>query len=138
VPKKTVETPFPGGYLLLDLLRSGKDGHGAVACGPDTVIIGGEGLAGEVLTQARSKGAKTVTFIFRNQPDPATVKALEEAGAHVMSAAVTRLSGDGESLTGVEINNTATGENHSTAGADIDFFSGSFSRTGLHPTGRRR
>jgi formate dehydrogenase beta subunit len=108
--EKTVETPFPGGYLLLDLLRSGKDGHGAVACGPDTVIIGGEGLAGEVLTQARSKGAKTVTFIFRNQPDPATVKALEEAGAHVMSAAVTRLSGDGESLTGVEINNTATGE----------------------------
>jgi formate dehydrogenase beta subunit len=76
--EKTVETPFPGGYLLLDLLRSGKDGHGAVACGPDTVIIGGEGLAGEVLTQARSKGAKTVTFIFRNQPDPATVKALKK------------------------------------------------------------
>ena len=108
--EKTVEAPFPGGCLLLDLLRSGKDGHGTVACGSDTVIIGGEGLAGEALIKARSLGAGTVTFIFRNQPDESTAKALGDAGARVVSAGVLRLFGDGESLTGVEMRDEGTGE----------------------------
>ncbi len=109
--EKVVETTMPGGLLLLDLLRSGKDGHETLSCESETVIVGGEGLAGETLAKAQSLGAKTVTFIFRDGPDDATVSALTEAGADVHSnAGVTRLFGNGESLTAIEVIDAATGE----------------------------
>ena len=108
--EKVVEAPLPGGYLLLDLLRSGKDGHGTVSCGSDTVIVGGEGLAGETLAKALSLGAKTVTFIYRELPDAATVAALAEAEALVVSGGVIGLFGEGESLSAIEVLDAATGE----------------------------
>jgi NADPH-dependent glutamate synthase beta subunit-like oxidoreductase/NAD-dependent dihydropyrimidine dehydrogenase PreA subunit len=108
--EKVVETPLPGGCLLLDLLRSGKDGHEKVSCGADTVIVGGKGLAGEALAKARSLGAGTVTFIFRDLPDETAVAALVDAGARVISGAVIRLLGEGDALSAVEALNPATGE----------------------------
>ncbi len=102
--EKVVEAPLPGGCLLLDLLRSGKGEHGTVSCGSDTVIVGGYELAGESLTHARSLGAKTVTFIFRDNLDASSAAVLIQAGANVVAhACVTRLFGDGESLTGIEV-----------------------------------
>ncbi|BBO69228.1 hypothetical protein DSCA_31580 [Desulfosarcina alkanivorans] len=124
--EKTVEAPLPGGFLLLDLLRSGQDGHGTVACGDDTVIFGGEGLAGDALTKARSLGARTITFIFRTMPDDATVAALEDAGARVVSGAVTRLSGDGEALTGIEVLDAATGDSFPLPAQTLVFSAGRF------------
>jgi len=125
--EKMVETPLPGGCLLLDLLRSGKDGHGVVSCGSDTVIIGGEGLAGETLIKARSLGARTVTFIFRDRPDEATVSALTEAGGEVFSGAgVTRLFGDGEMLTGIEVLSVDTGETRLIDARTLVFSAGRF------------
>ena len=125
--EKTVEAPLPGGCLLLDLLRSGKKGHGTVSCGSHTVIVGGEGLAGEALAQARSLGAETVTFIFRDSLDNATVSALTEAGANVLlRAGVTRLFGDGESLSGLEVLNVDTGETRLLEAQTLVFSSGRF------------
>ncbi len=125
--EKVVDTPLPGGCLLLDLLRSGKEGHGAVSCGSDTVIIGGEGLAGETLTQARSLGAGTVTFIFWELPDEATVSALADAGAQVVSASgVLKLFGEGESLTGIEVMDVSTGETSQLPVQTLVFSAGRF------------
>lgn len=125
--ENVVEAPLPGGCLLLDLLRSGKDEHGAVSCGSDTVIVGGQGLAGETLAQARSLGAQTVTFIFRDSPGESTVAALTEAGAEVLSSAgVTRLFGDGESLTGLEVLDVDTGEMRLLEAQTLAFSSGRF------------
>jgi RnfABCDGE-type electron transport complex B subunit len=108
--EKVVESPLPGGCLLLDLLRSAKEGHATMSCGSDTVIVGGAGLAGETLVKARSLGAGTVTFIFGELPDETAVAGLVEAGARVVSGAVIRLFGEGEALTAVEALNPATGE----------------------------
>ena len=102
--EKVVETTLPGSFLLLDLLRSGRDGHGTVACGTATVIVGGEDLAGEAMAKAKETGAEAVTFIFRESPDDATVAALTEAGATVIvGAGITRMFGSGESLTQIEV-----------------------------------
>ena len=125
--EKTVEAPLPGGCLLLDLLRSGKKEHGTVSCGSHTVIVGGEGLAGEALVKARSLGAETVTFIFRDDPGNATVSALTQAGATVfLRAGVTRLFGDGESLTGFEVLNMDTGETRLLEAQTLVFSAGRF------------
>ncbi|MEE4112758.1 MAG: FAD-dependent oxidoreductase, partial [Desulfobacteraceae bacterium] len=125
--EKTVEAPLPGGCLLLDLLRSGKNGHGAVSCGRHTVIFGGDGLAGEALVQARSLGAETVTFIFRDSLDNATASALTDAGANViLRAGVTRLFGDGESLTELDVLNVDTGETRLLEAQSLVFSSGRF------------
>jgi NADPH-dependent glutamate synthase beta subunit-like oxidoreductase len=91
------------------------------------VIVGGEGLAGEALAKARSLGAETVTFIFRDSPDNAAVSALTEAGATVISnAGVTHLFGDGESLTGVDVLNVDTGETRRIDAQTLVFSSGRF------------
>jgi len=125
--EKTVEAPLPGGCLLLDLLRSGKKEHGTVSCKSHTVIVGGEGLAGEALTKARSLGAETVTFIFRDSPGNAVVSALTEAGANVLlRAGVTRLFGDGDSLTGLEVLNVDTGETRLLEAHTLVFSAGRF------------
>lgn len=125
--EKAVETPLPGGCLLLDLLRSGKDGHGTVSCGSDTVIVGGGGLAGESLAKSRSLGAGNVTFVFQDSPDEATVSALTEAGAVVLSGTgVTRLFGDGEALTGLEVLDVDTGETRLLEVQTLVFSSGRF------------
>jgi NADPH-dependent glutamate synthase beta subunit-like oxidoreductase len=124
--EKTVEAPLPGGCLLLDLLRSGKDGHGEVSCIADTVVIGGEGLAGETLAKARSLGASTVTFVFREAPDEAAATALADAGARVVYGGVMRLFGDGESLTGIEVLDASTGETIQLPAQTLFFSAGRF------------
>jgi formate dehydrogenase beta subunit len=125
--EKTLEAPLPGGCLLLDLLRSGKKGHETVSCGRDTVIVGGEALAGEALAKARSLGAETVTFIFRDSPDKAMLSALTEAGANVIApAAVSRLTGAGESLTGLDVLNVDTGETRLLEAQTLVFSAGRF------------
>ena len=124
--EKKTETPVPGCLLLLDLLRSGRDGHDTVACDADTIVLGGEGLAAETLVKAKQAGAENVTFLFRNSPDEAAVAALTEAGARVITGVgVTRLIGRGESLTGVEILN-ADGETDWLAAATLIISAGRF------------
>jgi formate dehydrogenase (NADP+) beta subunit len=125
--EKALEAPLPGGCLLLDLLRSGKDGHVAVSCGSDTVIVGGEGLAGEALAKARSLGAKTITFVFRELPDQAVVSTLTDAGARVVAAgSIVRLFGEGESLAGVEVLDTISGETFPLPAQTLVFSAGRF------------
>ncbi len=123
---QAVETPFPGGGLLLDLIRSGRQGHATVTCGPQTVIVGGESLAGEALAQARAFGAQQVTFLFHELPDATTVGALVDAGAQVVAGAVIKLFGDGESLAAVEVLNPATGETGRMTAQSLFFSAGRF------------
>lgn len=124
--EKAVETPLPGGYLLLDLLRSGKEGFGTIACGTDTVVIGGQGLAGETVVQARSLGAGTVTFIFRDPVAEAVAAALAEAGAQVVVGGLIGLFGQGESLCAVDVLDPRTGQTRHLAAQTLVFSAGRF------------
>ena len=88
--------------------------------------MGGEGLAGETLAKAKETGAETVTFIFQESPDNATVAALTEAGAEVITGAgITRLVGSGESLKGIDILD-AEGATRSIAAKTLVFSAGRF------------
>jgi NADPH-dependent glutamate synthase beta subunit-like oxidoreductase len=124
--EKYTESPFPGGLLLLDLLRSGKAGHEEIVCPKDIVVVGGEALAGETLSKARDLGAETITFVLRDQPDPDVVKALIDAGARVVTGGVMRLVGAADSLTGVEVFDGSTGETETLTAQSIVFSAGRF------------
>jgi NADPH-dependent glutamate synthase beta subunit-like oxidoreductase/NAD-dependent dihydropyrimidine dehydrogenase PreA subunit len=125
--EKAVETPLPGGYLLLDLLRSGKDGHGTVSCGANTVIVGGENLAGESLAKARSLGAQNVTFIFRDHPGESAVTALVEDGAQVLTGVgIIRLLGEADTLNAIEVLDTTTNEISQLPAQTLVFSAGRF------------
>ena len=125
--EKVVEAPLPGACLLLDLLRSGKNGHETLTCGAHTVIVGGEGLAGESLAKAQRLGAQSVTFIFRHNLDETTASALTEAGATVLSnAGVSRLFGDSASLTGIEVIDLNNGAMQLLDAQTLVFSSGRF------------
>ncbi len=133
--EKVIESPIPGGYLLLDMLRSGRDGHEALSCGQEVVIVGGEALAGQALIQARDLGAQAVTFIFREAPDKTVVAALAEAGARVIpGGGVLRLFGDGASLTDIEVLDTLTGETCRLAAQSVVFSAGRFPELVFIPT----
>ncbi len=109
--EKAVESPIPGAYLLLDLLRSGENGHETVECGTDAVILGGEGLAEKTLAKAQSLGAKNITFIFHDHPGETAASALEASGATVLTGVgITRFYGDGDALESIDLMNAATGE----------------------------
>jgi RnfABCDGE-type electron transport complex B subunit len=125
--EKAVEAPLPGGCLLLDLLRSGQQGHETVSCGTDTVIVGGQGLAGEALAKARSLGAENVTFVFSEPPDAGVVEALIAANARVVSgSSVVRLFGQAESLSGIEVMEAATGDTARLTAQSLIFSAGRF------------
>jgi NADPH-dependent glutamate synthase beta subunit-like oxidoreductase len=125
--EKDVETPLPGCFLLLDLLRSGRDGHPTVACEGETVILGGETLALQVLEKARETGAERLAFIFREEPDETTAAALAEAGARVLTGVgVTRLFGENETLTGVEIRDETDGQIQLLDARTLAFSAGRF------------
>ena len=124
--EKVVESPIPGGYLLLDVLRSGKAGHASVACQGDTVIIGGEGLAAQSLAKARELGAGSVTFIFRESVDATIVAELTDGGAQVFNGGVLRLFGEGDALTGIEVLDEAGGETTQLSAHTLIFSAGRF------------
>ncbi|MDL2269696.1 RnfABCDGE type electron transport complex subunit B [Desulfosarcina sp. OttesenSCG-928-A07] len=125
--EKFVETPIPGSFLLLDVFRSGKPGHGTVNCGSNTVIVGGDTVAKEALEKVKALGAKTVTFILNGMPDPTVVSALTKAGATVLVGhGVIRLSGDGKALSAVDVLDTATGHVATLPAQTLVFAAGRF------------
>jgi NADPH-dependent glutamate synthase beta subunit-like oxidoreductase len=91
------------------------------------VILGGETLAAQVLEKAREAGAERLTFIFRKAPDAATAAVLSEAGARVLTGVgVTRLFGEGEALTGIEVRGEADGQVQMLDARTLVFSAGRF------------
>lgn len=124
--EKTAESPLPGAYLLLDLLRSVSEGDGAIACGSDTVVVGGQRLAGETVARARSLGAKTVTFIFDAAVDEAMVSAVADTGAQVVIGSLVGAFGQGESLSAVQLIEQTTGAIRQLPAQTLVFSAGRF------------
>lgn len=100
-----VEKTLPGSALLIDFLRSARQGSAAV--GPEVVIVGGGRLAAEAATQCRRAGAASVTVLLREPLATAplsaeAVKALDSEGVRVIfNAGVIRIAGEDDRLSAV-------------------------------------
>ena len=56
---------IPGVSILLDVIKSGRDGKGGFSCKTDVVIAGGGELAFEAARICRKLGAKKINILFR-------------------------------------------------------------------------
>jgi len=101
---KGVESPVPGTYLLVDLLRNPEE----IDCHENVVITGGGKPALDAVRILKEKGAKKITVLFREtwEESPITdkdVKALGDEGLTIQfGAAVTRFFGEGDKLSEIE------------------------------------
>ncbi len=112
----TVSSVFPGGYLMIDLLRSDVQKQERIPCDGDVVIIGGGPMAPRAVKVCREQGAESITVVVRREAtsdpfDTAALASMEADGAKVVYASgVTRLLGEGEVLQAVELTHLGTGE----------------------------
>lgn len=124
----TTERPIPGTFLLLDLIKAESD----FSCGADAVILGGGTLALEAARICRKRGAKTITLLFRENPEnsPLTDEDIDTLGddhIHVIfNAATLRILGQGNSLSGLAYVDNGSPEEKIIPADTLVFSSGRF------------
>lgn len=109
-----VEAPVPGTYLLIDLLKSGQKGHGTVNAHGKVVLTGGVDLAHHAVKKLKDMGISDITIILREDRDAPSVAALQkqlpEDVTVMTNTGITRLFGDGTTLTRLECSDLGSGE----------------------------
>ncbi|MBF0376628.1 MAG: FAD-dependent oxidoreductase [Desulfamplus sp.] len=106
---------FPGGYLMIDLLRNDVQKSKRVPCGRDVVIVGGGALSAEAVKVCRELGSENITVVSRKPEelkpfDDKTLNVMKNNGATVVyESGVTKLIGQNDKLSKIEYTNIATG-----------------------------
>ncbi len=112
----TVSSVFPGGYLMIDLLRNEVQKSQRIPCDGDVVIVGGGIMAPRAVKVCHEQGAESITVVVRHDEKASGFNAgdladMESHGATIVYASgVTRLEGTGQMLQSVEITDLGTGE----------------------------
>jgi NADPH-dependent glutamate synthase beta subunit-like oxidoreductase len=103
-----IESPIPGTYMLVDLIRFGTQSSGSIPVGSDVVIVGGGSLALDAAKVCKGLDAKTITVLFREtwENSPISDAEVEKRGLTdlnvIYNAAINRLVGEAERLDQVE------------------------------------
>jgi NADPH-dependent glutamate synthase beta subunit-like oxidoreductase len=103
-----IESPIPGTYILVDLIRFGARQTGALSMGSDVVIAGGGKLALDAAKICKELGATTITVLFREswQNSPVSDAEVQKRGLTgvnvIYNAAINRLLGEADRLEQVE------------------------------------
>ncbi|MBF0203166.1 MAG: RnfABCDGE type electron transport complex subunit B, partial [Desulfamplus sp.] len=106
---------FPGGYLMIDLLRNDIQKSKRIPCGKDVVIVGGGALASEAVKVCREIGADSITVISRKSKDMSpfdenSLASMNSNGANIIyESGLTKLMGENDKLTRIEYTDLATG-----------------------------
>jgi NADPH-dependent glutamate synthase beta subunit-like oxidoreductase len=106
---ETFETPIPGTYLLLDVLRAAgaPQDDRQISCGKHTIIAGCGKSAIDAAHRCREMGAERVTVAFRESAENlglgARVDDLQSKNIHILfNIGISRLFGDQNRLTAIE------------------------------------
>ncbi len=113
-----IETPLPGTYLLIDLIRADSKRANRLPVQDEVAIVGGQNVALRAARICKDLGVKKVTVLFREKQadSPVDVEAIEalmadEDGIEIVyQAAITKLYGQGSELTGLEYTDEVSGE----------------------------
>ena len=103
-----IESPIPGTYMLVDLMRFGTLPPGSIPVESDAVIVGGGSLALDAAKVCKELGAKAITVLFRETREncPISDEEVEKSGLAglnvIYNAAINRLVGEAERLDQVE------------------------------------
>ncbi len=125
-------TVFPGGYLLIDLLRTDIEKSERIPCGRNVVIAGGGMMIPNAVKICKELGAETITVISRKLAenssfDSESLEDIRRAGATVQyNTGITRLYGEEDRLTHIEYTEFATGTKHILPADTLFLASGRF------------
>ena len=103
-----IESPIPGTYMLVDLIRFGAQQTGALSIESDVVIAGGGKLALDAAKVCKGLGATTITVLFREswENSPVSDEEVQKRGLTgvnvIYNAAINRLLGETDRLEQVE------------------------------------
>ncbi|MBF0209305.1 MAG: FAD-dependent oxidoreductase [Desulfamplus sp.] len=123
---------FPGGYLMIDLLRNDVQKSKRIPCGRDVVIVGGGSLALDSINVCQDRGAENITLILRKAADmksfdDKTLEAIKGSGAVIVyESGVTKLIGQDDKLCQIEYTNLGTGQKSTIDAQTIILGSGRF------------
>ncbi|MGD9079406.1 MAG: FAD-dependent oxidoreductase [Desulfobacterales bacterium] len=127
-----IESPIPGTYMLVDLIRFGAQQTEALSVESDVVIAGGGKLALDAAALCKELGATTITVLFREswENSPVSDDEIEKrglAGVNVIyNAAVNRLFGEVDRLEQVEYIETDTDKTTVLSAQTLVFATGRF------------
>ena len=128
---KGVSNVFPGGYLLIDLLRLDVEKGQRIPCNRNVVIAGRGKNLPEAVSRLKGFGAENIAVVTRKDEetsfDDATADSLYgEDVAVIYDSGITGLFGEDGSLKAVEYTNLETGEVSTLKAGSIVIASGRF------------
>ena len=127
-----IESPIPGTYMMVDLLRLAAKGHEMFTCQSDVTIFGGGKLALETANICRQAGADKITILFReglqNSPiGDADIKNGGFEGVNILyGAAIHCLRGEGNRLVELDAIDIKTRERTTIAAQNLVIAAGRF------------
>ncbi len=129
---KEVETVFPGGYLLIDLLRLDVKKGERISCGKNVVLAGGGSMVPQAVKICRELGADKITVISRkfaenSSFDQETIEKIEYNKASIKyNTGITKIYGEDDKLTQVEYTDLDSGIKHLVDADSLIMASGRF------------
>lgn len=127
-----VSSVFPGGYLMIDLLRNDIQKTKRISCGRDVVIVGGGAMASEAVRVCRELGADNIIVLSRKASeikpfDDNTLESMNKNCANIIyDAGLTKLMGKDDQLCQIEYTNLSTGDKNIIDAQTVIIASGRF------------
>jgi formate dehydrogenase (NADP+) beta subunit len=116
---KGESSPVPGCHLLIDVMKAGSEGYPPVQLSGHVVVIGNPNLGPAMIQRCKDLGAQKVSVLMR---EVATTN-LEAADA-IVNGGISRLYGQGNRLTAVDLIDLATGDLKTVDAENIVFAAG--------------
>ena len=128
-----IDSPIPGTYLLVDIVRAGRRGDDlASMVAEDVIIAGGGKLAPETAEICIKNGAKRIHFVLREMQIDAVLNSddqaqLEQKGVEIrVATGIGRLFGQGATLDEIELIDLVSGEKERVAAGTLLLATGRF------------
>jgi NADPH-dependent glutamate synthase beta subunit-like oxidoreductase len=114
-------SPVPGCHLLIDIVKSGREGYPEAALNGHVIIVGNPNLNAAMIARCKELGARKITLLVReaapSEIDPSQVALRVNTG-------IGRLHGQGDALTSVALIDLADGTTQTVEADHIIFTAG--------------
>lgn len=127
-----IESPVPGTYLLVDVVKAGRLGDELPTFGEDVVIVGGGKLAPETMDICMKSGAKRIHLALRELQidsvlNPEDQEKLQQNGVDIhVATGIGKLYGQGSQLNEIELIDLTGGEKQRIAASTLLLAAGRF------------
>jgi RnfABCDGE-type electron transport complex B subunit len=100
-------SPAPGCHLLIDVMKSGREGYPELPLSGHVIIVGNPNLTNDMVQRCQDLGAETISVLVRD-PD---ISGFDMQRVNVLTrTGISRMFGSGDQLDAVELTDLDTGQ----------------------------